>query len=90
VAFGDMYGLALSTVPPGYVAVPSVIGDTTAQASQALRAAGLFLRAVTTRIDPTCENIGTVMSQRPVGGSYAGRNTSVSVTIGKLPTRPCL
>jgi hypothetical protein len=39
---------------------------------------------------PTCENIGTVMSQRPVGGSYAGRNTSVSITIGKLPTRPCL
>jgi len=87
VAFGYDYGLALSTVPAGMVAVPDVTGETQAQASQALRAAGLFLGGVTTRADLSCDNIGLVLSQRPGAGAYASRGTSVSITIGKLPPK---
>jgi alpha-tubulin suppressor-like RCC1 family protein len=89
VAFGEGYGLALSTIPSGLVAVPSVIGDTQAQASQDLQAAGLALGTVGSALDPTCDNIGTVMSQRPGAGSYAVRGTHVSITIGKFNPRLC-
>jgi alpha-tubulin suppressor-like RCC1 family protein len=89
VAFGEGYGLALSTIPSGLVAVPSVIGDTQAQASQDLQAAGLALGTVGSALDPTCDNIGTVMSQRPGAGSYALHGTHVSITIGKFNPRLC-
>ena len=89
VAFGEGYGLALSTIPAGYVAVPSVIGDTQAQASQDLQAAGLALGTVGSALDPTCDNIGTVLSQRPGAGNYALRGTHVSITIGKFNPRLC-
>jgi alpha-tubulin suppressor-like RCC1 family protein len=91
VAFGFMYGLALVsfTVPPGYVAVPSVIGDTQAQASQDLQAGGLALGIVGSAIDRTCDNIGTVLSQNPAAGSYALRGTHVSIAIGKFNPRLC-
>jgi len=89
VAFGADYGLALSTIPAGYVAVPSVIGDTQAQASQDLQAAGLALGTVGSALDPTCDNIGTVLSQRPGAGNYALRGTHVSITIGKFNPRLC-
>jgi serine/threonine-protein kinase len=84
-----MYGLALSTLPAGLVPVPSVTGDTQAQASQDLQAAGLALGTVGSALDPTCDNIGTVMSQRPAAGSYAPRGTRVSITIGKFNPRLC-
>src|ERR1700722_9380788 len=89
VAFGADYGLALSTIPAGYAAVPSVIGDTQAQASQDLQAAGLALGTVGSALDPTCDNIGTVLSQRPGAGNYALRGTHVSITIGKFNPRLC-
>jgi beta-lactam-binding protein with PASTA domain len=84
-----MYGLALSVIPPGDVTVPSVIGDTTAQALQALQAAGLTLGTVGSALDPTCDNIGTVMLQRPAAGSHVSRGTSVSITLGKFNPRLC-
>ena len=89
IAFGEMYGLALSTLPAGLVPVPSVIGDTQAQASRDLPAAGLALGTVGSALDPTCDNIGTVLSQRPAAGSYAPRGTHVSITIGKPNPRLC-
>ena len=89
VAFGDMYGLALSTLPAGLVPVPSVIGDTQAQASQDLQAAGLAPGTVGSALDPACDNIGTVLSQRPAAGRYAPRGTHVSITIGKPNPRLC-
>jgi alpha-tubulin suppressor-like RCC1 family protein len=89
VAFGADYGLALSTIPAGLVAVPSVIGDTQAQASQDLQAAGLALGTVGSALDPTCDNIGTVLGQRPGAGNYALRGTHVSITIGKFNPRLC-
>ena len=89
VAFGQGYGLALSTIPSGLVAVPSLIGDTQAQASQDLQAAGLALGTVGSALDPTCDNIGTVMSQRPAAANYAPRGTHVSITIGKPNPRLC-
>lgn len=84
-----MYGLALVTVPPGYVAVPSLIGDPPSLAAEHLQAAGLALGTVGSAIDRTCDNIGTVMSQRPAAGSYVLRGTQVSITIGKYNPRLC-
>ena len=51
------------------------------------RPAGLALGTVGSAIDRTCDNIGTVMSQRPAAGSYVLRGTQVSITIGKYNPR---
>jgi alpha-tubulin suppressor-like RCC1 family protein len=93
-AFGDdsitffqpgEFGIAIGSLP---ATVPSLIGDTTSQASQALQAAGLVLGTVSSVIDYTCENIGTVESQNPGAGTSVNPGTAVSVTIGKAPPPP--
>jgi Regulator of Chromosome Condensation (RCC1) repeat protein len=56
IAFGEMYGIALSTLPAGLVPVPSVIGDTQAQASQDLQSVGLALCSVGSALDPACDH----------------------------------
>ncbi len=87
VAAGGGYDLAVGS--SAVATVPGLIGDTTAQASQALQAAGLVLGTVYTAVDNTCNNIGTVMTQNPAAGSIAYRGSAVSITIGKRPPRPC-
>jgi PASTA domain len=72
--------------PP--VTVPNLIGDTTAQAGSALTAAGLTLGHVSTAIDRTCNNLGTVMSQSPAAGSQVVPGTAVNITIGQAPPPP--
>jgi hypothetical protein len=57
--------------------------------SQDLQAVGLALGTVGSALDPACDNIGTVLSQRPAAGSYAPRGTQVSITIGKVNPRLC-
>lgn len=80
---------SLAIGPPVFAVVPDLTGDTTAQASQALQAAGLVLGTVSTIVDYSCANIGTVMNQNPAAGSSAAFGSAVSVTIGKRPPRPC-
>jgi hypothetical protein len=72
---------------PG-VAVPDVRGDTLALAGQALAAAGLTVGQVTSVIDRTCNNIGTVISQNPGPGSQVQAGTAVNLSIGRLPPPP--
>ena len=79
------FGIAIGSLP---VTVPSVTGDTTGQASAALQAAGLVLGTVSSVIDYTCDNIGTVVSQNPGAGNNVSPGTAVSVTIGKAPPPP--
>jgi serine/threonine-protein kinase len=69
--------------PPGIV--PALSGDTQDQAAQQLEAAGFVLGSVLTVVDNTCDNIGTVLSQDPAGGSHASRGTAVSITLGRAP-----
>jgi len=94
-AFGDdsptlsrigAYALALGSLPT--VTVPSLIGDSTARASQALQAAGLALGTVSSAVDYSCNNLGTVMSQNPLPGSSVSPGSPVSITLGTAPPPP--
>ena len=87
VATGNQYDLAIGSY--NYTTVPSLTGDTTAQASQALQAAGLVIGTVNSAVDYSCNNIGTVMNQNPAAGSTVPVGSSVTITIGKRPPRPC-
>lgn len=69
--------------------VPSVIGQTQAEAAQTLQGAGYTLGRVAFIVDLTCEYIGEVKTQSPAAGSIAAPGTSVSVGIGK-PGGKCL
>src|SRR5262249_47668113 len=53
--------------PP--VLVPDVRNDRLTQAGQVLAAAGLTVGQVSNVLDPTCNNIGTVLRQNPVPGT---------------------
>ena len=94
-AFGDdsptlfqvgAYALGVGSLPT--VTVPSLTGDSTARASQALQAAGLVLGTVTSAVDYSCNNLGTVMRQNPLAGSSVSPGSAVSITIGKTPPPP--
>ena len=63
--------------------VPDVRGDTLGQAGQALGAVGLHVGQVTSVIDRTCNNIGTVISQNPGPGAQVAQGTAVNVAIGQ-------
>lgn len=65
--------------------MPALAGDTQAQAGQQLQAAGLVLGALQTVVDPTCDNIGTVLNQSPAAGGHVSLGTAVSVTLGRAP-----
>jgi hypothetical protein len=73
LAFGDdtgsllhqgAYSLAVGRIP---ATMPNLIGDTAAQAGQALNAARLLFGSVTHGFDCTCTNIGLVTSQSRAG-----------------------
>jgi alpha-tubulin suppressor-like RCC1 family protein len=86
VAAGSESGYAVHVPLP---TVPDLTGDTTAQAGQALQAAGLVLGTVRSVVDNSCSNIGTVMSQNPVAGSRVNLGSPVSITIGTRPPHLC-
>jgi beta-lactam-binding protein with PASTA domain len=69
--------------------VPDLSGDTTAGAGQELTAAGFVLGSVSTVIDDSCDNIGTVVSQHPAAGTTLRIGSAVSVTIGQRPKHDC-
>ena len=79
------YSLAVGWIP---ATVPNLIGDTVAQAGQALNAAGLLFGSVTYVTDYTCTNIGLVTSQSPGGGARVSAGSGVSVHVGKAPRPP--
>jgi alpha-tubulin suppressor-like RCC1 family protein len=83
--FEGAFALAVGSLP---TTVPNLTGDTTARASQVLQAAGLVLGTVSSVIDYSCNNVGTVRSQNPPAGSNVNPATAVSITIGKAPPPP--
>ena len=72
---------------PQTVDVPNVVGQTQAQASQALQQAGfqVFVSQQSTN-NPT-EN-GRVLAQNPSGGAKQTKGGGVTLTVGKFPPQP--
>jgi hypothetical protein len=84
---GFSRGLAsVSASVTGVTTVPSLSGDTQAQAGQALSVAGYVLGSVGSVVD--CDNINRVSSQSPSAGTVLLPGSSVSIKIGKKPTPP--
>ena len=87
VAMGWSFGLAVGRCTAA--TVPSVLGQTTAQANSTLSAAGLHLGTITDVVDNTCNHIGRIMSQTPAAGTTAQLGSSVAITVGTRPLKPC-
>jgi eukaryotic-like serine/threonine-protein kinase len=73
---------------PKEVAVPSVVGQSEAQASAALGGAGFTPRTTTvTTAEPA--QVGMVLKQSPAGGHQAPKGSTVTISIGvAAPTTP--
>jgi beta-lactam-binding protein with PASTA domain len=90
---GSVVGAGYVTTPidfgfPPPPVVPDLVGDSTADALTAIRAAGLTA-TVTSRPDPTCEHIGEVESQSPAPGTVSQPGATVTIVIGTHPATPC-
>ena len=80
VALSYFSGLAIGSPAPR---IPSVIGQSQAEAAQTLQAAGFVLGRVSTVVDITCEYLGEVKTQSPAAGTLDPPGTAVAVSIGK-------
>ena len=80
VALSYFSGLAIGSPAPR---IPSLIGQSQAEAAQTLQAAGFVLGRVSTVVDITCEYLGEVKSQSPAAGTLDPPGTAVAVSIGK-------
>jgi PASTA domain len=72
--------------PP--ILVPDVRNDRLPEAGQVLAAASLTVGQVTNVLDPTCNNIGTVLRQNPDPGTPVQAGSAVSLSIGQQPPPP--
>jgi alpha-tubulin suppressor-like RCC1 family protein len=81
VALSYFSGLAIGSPAPR---IPSLIGQSQAEAAQTLQAAGFVLGRVSTVIDITCEYLGEVKTQNPAAGTLDPPGTAVAVSIGKV------
>jgi len=69
--------------------VPNVIGDSVTRARSVLAAAGFTVGTVSSFVDRTCNNIGTVGRQSPGAGTSAIPATAVNLSVGTRPPTPC-
>jgi len=69
--------------------VPDVRGDTVAAARSVLTASGFRVGTVSSFVDRTCNNIGTVGRQVPGAGTSAIPGTAVNLSVGRRPPTPC-
>jgi eukaryotic-like serine/threonine-protein kinase len=66
---------------PAKATMPSITGDTTAQAESAIQAAGLVAHVNTRSVtDPS--KVGRVVTQSPPGGSQRAKGSTVTIVIG--------
>jgi eukaryotic-like serine/threonine-protein kinase len=68
---------------PATTTVPGVVGDPTAGAVSALRAAGFKVNQIIRIVTNPAKN-GTVVAQSPGGNSTAKKGTTVTITVGQL------
>jgi len=66
-------------LPPG-ILVPNVVGDPQSTATNAIVAAGLSVGSVTEQASSTVA-LGSVISQVPAGGDFAGANAPVALVL---------
>lgn len=71
------------------VKVPNVLGDSQQDATAALAAVGLKVGKVTTKTDPNCGYVNTVMEQKPHAQQLADVGSAVDIAIGTKPKTPC-
>src|SRR2546421_437939 len=72
---------------PQTVDVPNVVGQTQAQASQALQQAGFQVFVSQQATNNPTEN-GRVLAQNPSGGAKQNKGAGVTLTVGKFPPGP--
>ncbi|MDQ6806380.1 MAG: PASTA domain-containing protein, partial [Actinomycetota bacterium] len=78
---GSTIGLVVAEAPP-MVKVPTVTGQTPADAAKALKAAGFAVKQTTTKVtDPTQDK--TVVSETPAAGSKAKQGSTVTIVVGQ-------
>jgi hypothetical protein len=82
-------GINLVLGQSAFATVPSLTGDSQADASAELQAAGLVLGTVGSAVDTSCDNIGVVFRQSPDAGTTVRTGSAVSITIGTRPKTPC-
>ncbi len=81
-ANGSSVTITVATAPPT-VTVPPVVGDPTAGAVSALRAAGFKVSQIIRIVTNPTKN-GTVVAQSPGGNSTAKKGATVTITVGQL------
>jgi hypothetical protein len=74
--------------PPPDPTVPNVIGQNRVTAENMIRAAGLTVGAVHTRVDPTCENLNNVSSQSQPGGTRVPPGSAIGYTYWVIARSP--
>jgi alpha-tubulin suppressor-like RCC1 family protein len=88
VAMSEFYSLAVGRATA--TTVPSVLGQSTAQANRTLSAASLRVGTITDEADNNCNSIGKILSQNPAAGTTAQLGSAVAITIGTKPlNNPC-
>jgi hypothetical protein len=70
------------------ILVPDVRNDRLPEAGQVLAAASLTVGQVTNVLDPTCNNIGTVLRENPDPGTPVQAGSAVGLSIGQRPPPP--
>jgi beta-lactam-binding protein with PASTA domain/predicted Ser/Thr protein kinase len=78
---GSTINLVIAVAPP-MVKVPTVTGDTAANASKKLKAAGFAVTETPTAVTDRTQN-GRVVSQDPKAGAQAKQGAAVTIGVGK-------
>jgi beta-lactam-binding protein with PASTA domain len=84
VAKGTSVTIGVCSAAPAPVKVPDVTGQTQAQATSALQAAGLTAAPTTTTNCTTADN-GNVVTEDPVGGTSVAKGTRVTIGVCSAP-----
>jgi beta-lactam-binding protein with PASTA domain len=77
---GSTVSLVVSVGPPVPTEVPNVVGQSRADAEQALLAAGFTLGTITEVNDPAVA-LGNITSQTPAGGTTALRGSAINLVV---------
>jgi alpha-tubulin suppressor-like RCC1 family protein len=86
IAVGDH--VVMFSMPPRLVFVPSLVGQVFDNGTPLLlNRVGLALGSVSTQVDPTCTNLGKIVSETPVGLVPAG--TAISLVYLVAPAGGC-
>ena len=81
VAANTLIRIVVSTGPE-QVEVPTVVGQSEADATTTIKSAGLSVRVVPQTVPAGDPNAGRVISQDPDGGKMEDKGSAVTITVG--------